>query len=147
MLFLTFILVPVVRKPELGKLGPLLIRWTGVRFRVMGWALIATLIVTGALNLAYRAGGLGSLLNGEAFRGVMGVVVGTKLLIVAAILAVTVVHDFWLGPLAGRLLQENPQDPRALRMRGQVRWIGRLNVLLTIAAVAVGVVLVRGWPS
>lgn len=56
-------------------------------------------------------------------------------------------HDFYLGPLSTRLVRSSDPDLRTtLALRRQAAWIGRLNVLLALAILALAVMLVRGLP-
>jgi hypothetical protein len=65
---------------------------------------------------------------------------------VALILAISAAHDFWLGPRATRAWQAAPASPQARRLRRQATWLARLNAVLALATVALGVLLVRGLP-
>ncbi|MFW5920697.1 MAG: hypothetical protein ACOCUS_02565, partial [Polyangiales bacterium] len=60
------------------------------------------------------------------------------------VLAISGVHDFFVGPRATELLEKNPNDPRADRMRKAASRFGRANLLLGLAVVALAVGLVRG---
>jgi copper resistance protein D len=50
-------------------------------------------------------------------------------------------HDFWLGPLAGRL---DPGSPPALRARRRSAWLARVNALVGVVLVIAAVRLARG---
>ncbi len=76
----------------------------------------------------------------------MGRALGVKLLLVAVILVFSALHDFLIGPRATALGRADPTSPEAIRVRRQASWIGRLNLLLGLVVIALGVVLVRGWP-
>jgi hypothetical protein len=51
------------------------------------------------------------------------------------------VHDFWLGPLAGRLRAGTPE---ALRARRLAAWLARINAVIGIVIVILAVRLARG---
>jgi putative copper export protein len=65
-----------------------------------------------------------------------------KLGLVAAILALSGLHDFWIGPRASRALREG--SAQAGRWRAQATWLGRINLLLSLGVLALAVLLVRG---
>ncbi|MFQ5682260.1 MAG: DUF4149 domain-containing protein [Candidatus Binatia bacterium] len=146
MVFLVVVLVPAIREPAHQAVASSLVHWTGQRFRWVGWVCLGLLILTGVFNLAYRGFGWLDLWNGQLWQGSFGTSLEIKLLLVAVILLLSVVHDFNIGPRASDLMQSNPASPKAARLRRQASWIGRLNLFLALAVVALGVMLVRGWP-
>lgn len=133
MVFISLVLVPVIRRQQeyLG-IAASVIRRTGVRFRWVGWACVAVLILTGAFNLVYR---------GFAWTGG---VIAVKLLLVAAILVLSIIHDFVVGPKATALWLSSPKSHDSMRLRRQASWIGRINLLLALIVMALGIMLVRG---
>ena len=145
MIFLALVLAPYARRAEQRDIAVSLIRWTGLRFRTVGWHCIAILVVTGILNLSYR-GHEWTRLSGEFWRSRFGHILAMKLALVGIILFTSVIHDFVIGPRAGELGRKNPQSSGASRLRRQATWMGRLNLLLTLAVVALAVILVRGLP-
>lgn len=146
MVFLALVLVPVTRHPEYQGVAASLVHWTGVRFRWVGWVCLVLLLLSGTFNLAYRGFGWADVWNRQIFQGPFGRPLGIKLLLVAVILLISAFHDFLIGPQATALWQANPASPEARRLRHQASWIGRLNLLLALVVVALGVALVRGWP-
>lgn len=146
MVFLVLVLVPVIRRPENRAIAAPLIHWTGLRFRWVGWICLGLLILTGTFNLAYRGFGWADLWSGRIFQGPFGSVLGIKLLLVVAILLLSALHDFVIGPRATALWKVNPISPEAISLRRQAAWVGRLNLLLALIVVALGVMLVRGLP-
>jgi hypothetical protein len=62
------------------------------------------------------------------------------------VLLVSAVHDFSLGPRATVAIAKDPTSAEAERFRRRASVLGRLNALLALALVALGVILVRGWP-
>lgn len=146
MAFLALVLVPIARRPETQGVAASLFHWTGVRFRAVGWACLAILVLTGAFQLGARGVGWGDLLSGRLWEGPFGRLLALKLLVVAVILGLSAVHDFGVGPRATALWQADPASPEAKRLRRQASWIGRLNLLLALGATALGVMLVRGAP-
>lgn len=143
-LFLVLVLVPAVRRPEFRQSAASLIQWTGLRFRWVGWIALGLLILSGSFNLAYRGVGLTTLLSAGFWEGRFGRTLGVKLFLVAAILLTSAVHDFWIGPQATRLWEEAPDSEAARRLRRRAASLGRLNLLLALTVMALGVMLVRG---
>lgn len=144
MVFLALVLVPVIRRPEYQELAASLIHFTGLRFRSVGWGCLGLLLLSGAFNLGYRRFGWADVWRGEILRGPFGRILGLKLALVAVIFLLSAVHDFHIGPRATALWRANPDSPEASRLRQQASWIGRLNLLLALIVVALGVLLVRG---
>lgn len=144
MVFLAAVLVPVIRRPEHQRMAASLIQWTGTRFRVVGWVSLSVLLLTGAFNLAYWDVAWADVLSAHVLQGPFGRMLGVKLVLVIVILLLSAVHDFRIGPRATALWQANPDSPEAARLRSVASWLGRLNLLLGLVAVAVGVTLVRG---
>ncbi|NOZ58604.1 MAG: DUF4149 domain-containing protein [Euryarchaeota archaeon] len=130
MLFLIFVLVPVLggESPELR--GRLVDR-VGVRFRAVGWVCLLLLLITGAVNIATRGYSfLSPLLLGKL--GTVGV-----------ILVLSFLHDFVIGPRATEAMERGTEDAERLRRLSAL--IGRVNTLLALVVVALGVMLVRGY--
>lgn len=145
MTFLAMVLAPYARCLEQRHSAIALIRWTGMRFRTVGWACIGLLLLTGLFNLSYRGHGWADLFS-DFWKSPFGHTLAAKLLIVGVILLLSVYHDFVLGPHAGRVGMSHPDAPETRRSRRLAAWIGRINLLLALAVVALAVTLVRGWP-
>ncbi len=146
MLFLALILGPYARQAEQRDTAISLIRWTGERFRAIGWACILALLLTGVFSVLYRGFSLGDLSSDVFWKGEFGHILGMKLSVVAIILLISVLHDFVIGPRAGAVAQANPGSPDATRLRRQAAWLGRFNLLLALIVVALAMMLVRGGP-
>jgi uncharacterized membrane protein len=138
--FLSLVLIPALRRPEYRKILPSLVDQTGARFRRIAWLSLGLLVLTGSFNLMYLG------FDGSDWGSPFGRTLGLKLLLVAGILALSVVHDFVIGPRATALYRENPNAEEARRLWKQAGWIGRLNLLLALLVVALGIMLVRGGP-
>jgi putative copper resistance protein D len=140
MLFLVVVVVPVLRRPEIREHAPAVFHATGVRFRLVGWIALGTLVTTGTFNLLYRGFTFGQIVSGEVFQGHWGTTLATKLTLVAIILVMSAVHDFWVGPTA-----VNAEDPvRREKFRKGASVFGRVNFALALAVVALAITLVRG---
>ncbi len=144
MVFLVAILVPVLKNYEDKSLFSKLFHLVGVKFRLIGWISLLLLIITGIFNLDFRGYDMVDLWNGTLFKGTFGHVLMQKLIAVAVILVISILHDFWIGPKATKLATEKPFSPEHMRYRKMASWIGRINFLLGLMAVAMGIVLVRG---
>jgi copper resistance protein D len=145
MAFLVTVVVPWLRKGDRAQAAALL-RDTGRRFRTVGWVCFAIIAVTGTYNLWARGVRLGSFLDAGWRGSPFGQAVLVKLGLFAVVLVVSAIHDFSVGPRASDELVRAPGSPRAERLRRAASLMGRGNALLAIALVAVGVILVRGWP-
>lgn len=136
----------IVGAPALRGLEPdlrsRLFREIGVRFRTTGWVAITVLLITGVMNLHFR-GLLGPALHGGGgfWLTGMGRILAWKLGLVAVMISLAAIHDFWLGPLAGRLPSGSVQHRR---VRASVAWMGRANAILGVLLVYVATRLVRG---
>ena len=122
MLFVALVLVPTARRLDDPVLRTRLVHAMGVRFRAVGWIALAVMIATGLLNLWYRP----DLLYSPRFHWKAGLVVLTLLL--------AALHDFGLGPRAGR----PGADPVA---RVRASWVARVNVVVARVIVLLGLSL------
>ena len=146
MAFFALVVAPVLRRAEnRDALGPM-VRSLGLRFRVLGWACLAVLIVTGATNLWLRGVGLGLLAEGAFWRTEFGRALAYKLALVVAVVVSTVAHEALFTRSALRHLGAAPTSPAALRRRAVASWLGRATLLLSLAVVLFAVALVRGLP-
>lgn len=143
MLFLGVVGAPVLRHVEPESLRQRLFHDLGSRFRGVGWAAILVLVVTGVSNLHYR--GLlrwSGVLGEPAFWATpLGRALGFKLAAVAVMLAIAAVHDFLLGPAAGRAAAGSDE---ARRLRRRAAMLARVNALVGVVLVVAAVRLARG---
>ena len=122
MLFIALVLVPLMRRLEDTTLRTRLVQDAGRRFRTVGWIALGFIVASGLGNVALRP----ELLWAPRFHVKAGLVVLALLL--------GAFHDFVLGPRAGR----PGADPSA---RARASWIARVNVLVALAIVALGLAL------
>jgi uncharacterized membrane protein len=122
MLFIALVLVPVARRLSDPTLRGRLLQETGRRFRTVGWVALGLLLASGLANLWVRP----YLLGAPRFHW--------KLALVALALVLSAAHDFVLGPRAGR-----PGADPSLRVRAS--WVARLNVLVVLVVVLLGLAL------
>jgi copper resistance protein D len=145
MYFLVLVVVPWLRRGDRASAGAFL-RETGERFRTIGWACFALLLVTGTFNLWVRGVRLEHFTEGAWLTSWFGAAVLLKLAVFALVLGVSVVHDFVVGPRASRAIERDPRSAQAQAARRHASLLGRGNAMLALVLVAIGVVLVRGIP-
>lgn len=143
MFFLGLVGAPVLRGVEPPALRQKIFHDLGLRFRASGWVAVGVLLVTGVLILHYRGllhwrGALGA----PAFWSTaFGRALALKLVAVTVMMGVSAVHDFVLGPAAGRA---EPGTPRALVLRRRAAGLARGNALVGLVIVVAAVRLARG---
>ena len=122
MLFIALVFVPVARGLNDPPLRARLFHAAGVRFRAVGWVALGVLLLTGLGNLWLRP----YLLELPRFQAKLGFVV--------LALALSAVHDFFIGPRAGL----PGADPR---LRVWASWLGRITLILVLVVVLLGLAL------
>lgn len=137
-IFLSVVLVPVLKREPFASQKTLIFRAIARRFRSVVWGAIAALLCTGLLLLQQR---------GIPVTNPAGwpMVLMTKLGLVAFLLLLTVTHDLILGPLVGKILQL-PAERRTKFDHALVLWspwIARFSLVLTLAILFAAVLLVR----
>ncbi len=120
-IFIATVLVPLARTFDDPDRRALLIRDAGRRFRVVGWIGLSLIVLSGVGNLIIRP----YLLFYGLFQA--------KLALAAVILALSVVHDFILGP------RSSFSPTPALRVWAS--WIARLTLSLGLIVVFLGLAL------
>ncbi len=139
MLFLILAFVPGIKNhPDkvniIGKVS--------LKYRTVGSVALVILLVTGIVQLEYR----GVQWTMEYFTGSpFGKVAGLKLLVFIGIVSISIIHDYYIGTRAIEAWKDKGEDPKTLKLRSLSRTLGRINFLLALAAVLLGVILVRGW--
>jgi putative copper resistance protein D len=97
-IFLTVVLVPVLKREPFASQRALLFRTFAHRFRAVVWGAITVLLLTGPLLLRQR--GI-SIADPSGWPMVLAV----KLELVAILLLLTLTHDIIIGPRVGRIVQ------------------------------------------
>lgn len=118
---------------------------TGARFRAVGWVCFGVLLLTGTVNLWARGVRLEDFTSAAWRQSPLGSAVLWKLAVFSAVLLLSAVHDFHVGPAATAAIQLDPDGPGSERLRRQASWMGRVNAVLALLLVALAVVIVRGW--
>jgi putative copper resistance protein D len=142
MLFMALILVPATRKLSAPE-RRYLFEQIGHRFRAVGWVCVALLIVTGIGNLSFHGIGWATFASGDILTTTFGRLLTAKLLLIALMVIVTAIHDFYLGPASARAAGDIAQTASLRRASGT---LARLSAVLALAIVALAVLLVRGLP-
>ena len=136
------ILAPILRDVGDDEQRQRLFHRLGERFRVVGWVCIVLLVVTGVGQLHVRGWWGMDVWGSSLFWGSpTGRALGAKLALVTFMLVVQALHDFWLGPKAGRVEVGTP-EARALRKRAAL--LARLNAVAGLVLVWFAVALARG---
>lgn len=137
-IFLSVVLVPVLKHEPFASQKALLFRTIAMRFRVVVWGAIAVLLLTGPLLLHQR---------GIPIADPSGwpMVLVVKLGLVAILLLLTLTHDLIIGPRVGRIVQL-PTKSRTRFDHALVLWspwVARFSLILALAVLFAAVVLVR----
>jgi uncharacterized membrane protein len=148
MFFVALVAVPVARRLPPSERGALLTA-LGVKFRNVGWVAIGLLVITGITNASFRGVTLETIGNGQIFLSPFGHLLTTKVVLVAVMIAISAIHDFVIGPASTRATQRSTEATlgEVERLRRQASWLARLNALLALVVVGLGVLLVRGLPA
>jgi uncharacterized membrane protein len=138
MMFLSVVLVPVLRREPFASQRALLFRTIALRFRVVVWGAIAVLLFTGPPLLHQR---------GISIAAPSGwpMVLATKLGLVTILLLLTLTHDLIIGPRVGRILRL-PVESRTRFDQTLVLWspwVARFSLVLTLVILFAAVMLVR----
>ena len=142
MFFLGIVGAPVLRTIEPAALRQLF-HSLGLRFRKVGWWSIAILVATGVAVLHIR--GLlrwdAVLANPAFWRTPTGITLAVKFAAVIVIVSLSAVHDFSMGPAAGRAVAGTAE---AQRLRRRAAMLARVNGMLALVLVIAAVRLARG---
>ena len=145
MLFLALVVVPATRALAPGERARLFDA-VGRRFRAIGWGCATLLVATGLSSLAHRGVTREVAHSGELFGSPFGQVLGLKVALVAAMLVLSALHDFVVGPASTGASLDPAGSSRAASLRRRASWLARVNALLALVVVALAVALVRGLP-
>ncbi|ACY49167.1 DUF4149 domain-containing protein [Rhodothermus marinus] len=142
MIFLGVAVVPLLRRPEFAPVRTAMLYQLGLRFRWIGWTVLLLLVITGIVNIGYRGYGWDDLFSGALWQGPWGRTLAWKLVLVLLVMGISAVHDFYLGPRTMQLLERG--EASAEHLRRVASYLGRLMTLLSLAILALAVLLVRG---
>ena len=143
MFFLAIVGAPVLRELDDARLRGRLFAALGRRFRTAGWWAIGVLVVTGTFNLHFKGLLQARVLGDPSFwAGDYGTALAWKLGGVTAMIIVSAVHDFVLGPRASPDAEDGGRSSGGSRKAAS--WLARANALLGIIVVIAAVYLARG---
>lgn len=143
MFFLALVGAPVLRELEDRRLRARLFAALGRRFRWAGWWAIGVLVVTGTANLHFKGLLRARVLADPSFWATdYGTALAWKLGGVTAMIVVSALHDFVLGPRASAA--GGPGGGPDEGSRRLASWLARANALLGIGVVVAAVYLARG---
>ena len=140
-IFFAAVAIPVTRRlqPQLRRQMTLAI---GRQFRPVGWTALTLLVLTGSVMI-YRWGlRWDTLIDLSFFDAPHARLLGYKLLAVLAMLVVSGVHDFWLGPRSAKL---TPDSAEAEKARRWASVLGRLTGGLVVVIAILAVFVARPW--
>jgi len=129
MIFFSLVVMPALRQGLPPPRRQELIRVLGRRYRVLGWASIGVLLITGPL-LAWR--------HGVVWSSGFGQLLSLKLILVGVMLALTVLHDLSIGP---RVAQLNVSPTGG--QRRAIVWLARVNLLVVLGILLCGMWLME----
>ncbi|WHZ27690.1 MAG: hypothetical protein OJF51_002487 [Nitrospira sp.] len=138
MIFLSLVLAPLVRGRKAAPEFMALFRSAALRFRPIVWVAIAVLLATGPILLSLR--GI-QVTSPTSWTGIVTV----KLMLVALLLLLTLLHDLVFGPQVSRV----SAIPNSQRTAGDqvvfktARWLPRLSLLIGLAVMIAATMLAR----
>jgi len=138
MIFLSLVLAPLVRGRKAAPEFMVLFRSAALRFRPIVWVAIAVLLATGPMLLSLRGIQVSSP---TSWTGIVTV----KLMLVALLLFLTLLHDLVFGPQVSRV----SAIPNSQRTAGErvvfktARWLPRLSLLIGLAVMIAATMLAR----
>lgn len=138
MVFLSTVVVPVLRQPSLASYRGALFAPLARQFRIVVWGAIALLLITGPCLVSARGH---ELLNPATWPAILQV----KLTLVGVLLAISLLHDLMIGPRVAMIIRKAESD-RTPAERHLVRWaplLARGNLALGFAVLFAAVLLVR----
>lgn len=143
MLFTAAVLVPASRNKVLKSKKGALFSVAGKIFSRISWILFLLLIVSGLTILWARGFTFEVLIDSRFWESAFGQTLAIKLQLFAAVLIISGLHDFWLGPKAAKLIDKQPNEKKTYIYRKLTRWAGRVNLLLGLLILYYAITLVR----
>lgn len=137
-LFMVVVLVPAIKNhPDKAQL----FKSTGMKFRTAGYIALAVLFITGIFNMYYR--GVDFTWN-SLTQHAIGEIGLYKIVLFLVIVFFSGLHDYLSGKKAVEKWIENPNSPEIPKLRRKARFLGRINFLISLILVILGIVMVRG---
>lgn len=144
MIFMAAVLLPASRSPELRPHRAALVKRVGLIFSRISWAAFLLLVLTGTINVLGRGYALSDLVTAQFWSLPYGNLLMHKLGVFVGVLVTSLVHDFWIGPRALELMEQQPESAKTQKFRKAAGWAARINLLLAIWIVYYAVRLARG---
>ncbi len=138
MVFLSVVLVPVLRRDGLFANYAILFRTVAYRFRSLVWGAMGLLVGTGLLLASFR---LIPVLQPRQWPAVFA----AKMSLVALLFSLTLLHDLVIGPYVRRILAMTETE-RTAHQRTLVKYsvlVPRLSLLVALLVLLLAVVLAR----
>ncbi|HSE59583.1 MAG TPA: DUF4149 domain-containing protein [Nitrospiraceae bacterium] len=138
MIFLSLVVVPVIRRPPLAQQRAVLFPIVARRFRLVAWGAMLLLLATGPILASAR--GI-SLINPTTWPSIFAI----KLTLVGLLFVLTAAHDLALGPRVAEMMKRPEQERSAsdLLLLRWSPWVARSSLLLALAVLFSAVSLAR----
>ena len=138
MIFLSFVLAPLVRRHKAAPEFMALFRLSARRFRFVAWTAMALLLSTGPMLLYQREL---SVFDSNEWPEVLRI----KLGLVGLLLVLALGHDLLLGPQVRKIsaIPESARTVWAQTLCCAASWMPRVALVLALAVVLSAVILVR----
>lgn len=144
MLFTVAVLVPASRHQLLANKKGAFFALIGRKFSRISWILFIVLIITGITNLLARGYELADLATSKFWDSSFGRPLFIKLNLFGLVLILSGIHDFYAGPKAAALMDNDPDNSKTKTYRKLSSWIGRINLLLGLGILYYAMRLLRG---
>ncbi|MEX0995118.1 MAG: DUF4149 domain-containing protein [Balneolaceae bacterium] len=144
MLFTAAVLVPVSRDKMFENRRGEFFKKVGTLYSRISWILFILILGTGITALTGLGYSLSDLASSYFWQSGFGRTLMGKLHIFSLVLILSGLHDFWLGPKAAKLMDQEPDSKITRRFRKASSWVGRINLLLGLWILYYAVSLVRG---
>jgi len=141
-LFLGSVAMPASRTVDESE-GRRMVRTLGRYFRPVGWTALAILVVSGSYMMWIWGATPSNVWSGEFFDTIRARWLGTKLVLVGAMILTSGVHDWYVGPRASSSEEEGAETWDRWRTAAAV--LGAATALLAVAVVGIAIVISRPW--
>lgn len=138
-LFIALVAVPSLRRMQ-SEIRTEFLNDIGRRFRNIGYGLLGVLIITGVIQAIHHGATIENVLDGSFFQTTFGSRFGKKMVFFVTMLAVSIAHDFFIGPATIRAAREGRDTER---LRKAASWLARITGLLALGVVYYAVLMVR----
>lgn len=112
-------------------------------FRIVGWIALLTLLGTGLYLIWIWGARPGNLVDGTFFDTPRAWILGVKIALVTLMILVSGLHDWYIGPKAAELAEEQNENARPWRIAAGL--LGGLTGLLSLCIVLCAIVIARPW--